>query len=156
MAKLFRVGKQMTDAILTVLKYVRDATGIEPSQEEIASALKSYFILNEIGNQVRFHRKNPMNQDPPETASKEPFWKLNLLDGPPKNSLVRVGIFYEDMQVAIKTAQNFVKKSSGDEPSEEEIALSIKCNFILSEIKNQIDWQRQDSKRDNPIELKPE
>ena len=97
-----------------------------------------------------------MNQDPPETASKEPFWKLNLLDGPPKNSLVRVGIFYEDMQVAIKTAQNFVKKSSGDEPSEEEIALSIKCNFILSEIKNQIDWQRQDTKRDNPIELKPE
>ena len=146
----------MTDAILTVLKYVRDATGIEPSQEEIASALKNYFILNEIGNQVRFHRKNPMNQDPSETASKEPFWKLNLLDGPPKNSLVRVGIFYEDMQVAIKTAQNFVKKSSGDEPSEEEIALSIKCNFILSEIKNQIDWQRQDPKRDNPIELKPE
>ena len=156
MAKLFRVGKQMTDAILTVLKYVRDATGIEPSQEEIASALKSYFILNEIGNQVRFHRKNPMNQDPPETASKEPFWKLNLLEGPPKNSLVRVGIFDEDMQVAIKTAQNFVKKSSGDEPSEAEIALSIKCNFILSEIKNQIDWQRQDPKRDNPIELKPE
>ena len=156
MAKLFRVGKQMTDAILTVLKYVRDATGIEPSQKEIASALKSYFILNEIGNQVRFHRKNPMNQDTTETASKEPFWKLNLLDGPPKNSLVRVGIFYEDMQVAIKTAKNFVKKSSGDEPSEEEIALSIKCNFILSEIKNQIDWQRQDPKRDNPIELKPE
>lgn len=153
MAKLFRVGKQMTAAILTVLKYVRDATGIEPSQEEIANALKSYFILNEIGNQVRFHRKNPKNQDPAETASLEPFWKLNLLDGPPKNSLVRVGIFYEDVQVAIKMAQDFVKKSSGDEPSEEEIALSIKCNFILSEIKNQINWQRQGPKRDNPHQI---
>jgi len=156
LAKLFRVGKQMTDAILTVLKYVRDATGIEPSQEEIANALKSYFILNEIGNQIGFQRKNPLAQDPPETSSKDPFWRLNLLAGPPKNSLVRVGIFYEDMQVAIRTAQNFVKKSSGAEPSEEEIALSIKCNFILSEIKNQIDHQRQDPNNDNPIELKPE
>ena len=147
MAKLFRVGKQMTDAILTVLKYVKDVTGIEPSQEEIANALKSYFILNEIGNQVRFHRKNPMNQDPPKTASKEPFWKLNLMAGPPKNSLVRVGIFYEDMRLAIKTAQNFVKKSSGAEPSEEEIASSIKCNFILSEIKNQIEWEGNGQKK---------
>lgn len=156
MAKLFRVGKQMTDAILTVLRYVRDTSGIEPSQVEIANALKSYFILNEIGNQIRFQRKNPIVQNPPETPSKDPFWKLNLMAGPPKNSLVRVGIFHEDMQVAIKTAQNFVKKSSGAEPSEEEIALSIKCNFILSEIKNQIDWQRQDPHNGNPIELKPE
>ena len=146
----------MTDAILRVLKYVRDTTGIEPSQQEIADALKSYFILNEIGNQIRFQRNNPIAQDPLETASKEPFWKLNLMAGPPKNSLVRVGIFYEDMRVAIKTAQNFVKKSSGAEPSEDEIALSIKCNFILSEIKNQIDYQRQDPNKANPIELKPE
>ena len=156
MAKLFRVGKQMADAILTVLKYVRDTTGIEPSQAEIANALKSYFILNEIGNQIRFQRKNPITQPPSQTASKEPFWKLNLMAGPPKNSLVRVGIFYEDMQVAIKNAQNFVKKSNGAAPSEDEIASSIKCNFILSEIKNQIDWQRQGPNRDRPIELKPE
>ena len=154
MAKLFRVGKQMTDAILTVLKYVRDTTGIEPSQEEIANALKSYFILNEIGNQIKFLRKHPLAQNQPETSSKDPFWKLNLMAGPPKNSLVRVGIFYEGMQVAIKTAQNFVKKSSGAEPSEDEIALSIKCNFILSEIKNQIDWQRQGSNQGNPTESK--
>ena len=146
LAKLFRVGKQMTDAILTVLKYVRDTTGIEPDQEEIANALKSYFILNEIENQIRFQRKNPIAQNSPETSSKEPFWKLNLM----------AGIFYEDMRVAIKTAQNFVKKSSGAEPSEDEIASSIKCNFILSEIKNQIDWQRQGPNKGNPIELKPE
>ena len=152
MTKLFRVGKQMTDAILTVLKYVRDTTGIEPSQEEIANALKNYFILNEIGNQIRFQRKNPIAQDQPETSSKDPFLKLNLMAGPPKNSLVRVGLFYEDMQIAIKTAQNFVKKSSGAEPSEEEIALSIKCDFILSEIKNQIAWQRQGPNKSNQTE----
>jgi hypothetical protein len=145
----------MTDAILTVLKYVRDTSGIEPSQKEIANALKSYFILNEIKNQIRFQRKNPIAQDQPQTSSKDPFWKLNLMAGPPKNSLVRVGLFYEDMQVAIKTAQNFVKKSSGAEPSEEEIALSIKCNFILSEIKNQIDWQRQGPNKGNQPESKP-
>ncbi len=155
MAKLFRVGKQMTDAILTVLKYVRDATGIEPSQEEIAKALKSYFILNEIGNQIRFQRKNPIAQSPPHTATRDPFWKINLMAGPPKNSLVRVGIFYEDMQLAIKTARNFVKKSSGAEPSEAEIASSIRCDFILSEIKNQIDFQRQDPNKDSPAESKP-
>jgi hypothetical protein len=147
LAKLFRVGKQMKDAILTVAKYVRGTTGIEPSQEEIARALKSYFILNEIGNQIRFQRKKPIAQDPPKQSSKEPFWTLNLMVGPPKNSLVKVGLFYEDMQTAIKTAQDFVKKSSGDEPSEEEIALSLKCDFILSEIKNQIAWQRQSSKK---------
>jgi hypothetical protein len=144
----------MKDAILTVAKYVRDNTGIEPSQEEIANALKSYFILNEIGNQIRFQRKKPIAQDPPKTSSKEPFWTLNLMAGPPKNSLVKVGLFYEDMQTAIKTAQNFVKKSSGDEPSEEEIASSLKCNFILSEIKNQIDWQRQSSKKTNETKSK--
>ena len=154
MAKLFRVGKQMTDAILTVLKYVRDTTGIEPSQQEIANALKSYFILNEIGNQIKFQRKNPIAQDQLATFSKEPFWKLNLMAGPPKNSLVKVGLFYEGIQTAIKTAQTFVKKSSGDEPSEEEIALSLKCNFILSEIKNQIDWQRQSSKKTDETKSK--
>ena len=140
---------------MAVVKYVKDTTGIEPSQEEIANALKSYFILNEIGNQVRFQRKKPNTQDQPKTSSKEPFWTLNLMAGRPKNSLVKVGLFYEGMQTAIKTAQNFVKKSSGDEPSEEEIALSLKCNFILSEIKNQIDWQRQGSKKTNETKSKP-
>ena len=153
MAKLFQVGKQMRDAILAVVKYVRDTTGIEPNQEEIANALKSYFILNEIGNQVRFQRKKPNTQDQPKTSSKEPFWTLNLMASPPKNSLVKVGLFYEGMQTAIKTAQNFVKKSSGDEPSEAEIALSLKCSFILSEIKNQIDWQRQRAPKTSETEF---
>ena len=155
MAKLFRVGKHITDAILTLMKYVRDTTGTVPTQEEIANALKSYFILNEIGNQIRFQRKKPIAQDQPETSPKEPFWRLNLVAGSPKNTFVRAGLFYEGVQAAIKTAQNFVKKSSGDEPSEEEIASSLKCSFILSEIKNQIDWQRQDSQKTNASQSNP-
>lgn len=153
MAKLFRVGKHMTDAILTLMKYVRDTTGIEPSQEEIANALKSYFILNEIRNQINFQRKKPIAQNLSETSSKEPFWTFNLMASSPRNTLVRAGLFYEDIQAAIKTTQDFVKKSSGDEPSEAEIALSLKSSFILSEIKNQIDWQRQGVQKTDEAEF---
>ena len=153
MAKLCRVGKLITDAILTVMKYVRDTTGIEPSQEEIANALKSYFILNEIGNQINFQRKKPIAQNLSETSSKEPFWTLNLMASSPRNTLARAGLFYEDIQAAIKTTQDFVRKSSGDEPSEAEIALSLKSSFILSEIKNQIDWQRQGTPKTNETEF---
>ena len=153
MAKLFRVGKHMTDAILTLMKYVRDTTGIEPSQEEIANALKSYFILNEIRNQINFQRKKPIAQNLSETSSKEPFWTLNLMASSPRNTLVRAGLFYEDIQAAIKTTQDFVKKSSGDEPGEAEIALSLKSSFILSEIKNQIDWQRQGVQKTDEAEF---
>ena len=153
MAKLFRLGKHMTDAILTLMKYVRDITGIEPGQEEIANALKSYFILNELGNQIKFQRKKPIAQNQPETSSNEPFWTLNLMAGSPKINLAKAGLFHEDIQAAIKTTQDFVKKSSGDEPSEAEIALSLKCNFILSEIKNQIDWQRQSAPKTSETEF---
>jgi hypothetical protein len=137
----------MTEAILTVLKYVREATGVEPSQEEFANALKSYFILNEIGNQIKFLRKKQISLEPPEASSRDPFWTLNLMVGPPKNSLVRVGLFYPNIKDAICAAQRFVKDSSGQEPSETEIALSLKSTFILSEIKNQIDWQRNGRKK---------
>jgi hypothetical protein len=138
----------MTEAILTVLKYVRDTTGDEPTQEEIATALKSYFILNEIGNQIKFKRKKQILPESPETVSKGPFWTLNLLAGPSKNSLVRVGLFHQNVQDAIRTASRFVKDASGDEPSETEIAQSLMSTFIISEIKNQIDWQRNGQDKD--------
>jgi hypothetical protein len=153
LAKLCRVGKLITDAILTVMKYVKDNTGIEPSQEEIITALNSYFILNEIGNQIKFQRKKPIAQNQPETSLKEPLWTLNLMANWPKNNLARAGLFYESMQTAIKTTQDFVKKSSGQEPSEAEIAVSLKCSFILSEIRNQIDWQRQGAQKTDETEL---
>lgn len=147
MAELVRIGNFMTQAILTVMKYVREATGDEPSQEEFANALKSYFILNEIGNQIKFLRKKQISSQPPETLTKGPFWTLNLMIGPPKNSLVRVGLFYPKIKDAISAARRFVKDSSGQEPSETEIALSLKSTFILSEIKNQIAWQRNGRKK---------
>lgn len=133
---------------MTVLKYVRDTTGDEPTQEEIATALKSYFILNEIGNQIKFKRKKQILPESPETVSKGPFWTLNLLAGPSKNSLVRVGLFHQNVQDAIRTASRFVKDASGDEPSETEIAQSLMSTFIISEIKNQIDWQRNGQDKD--------
>lgn len=148
LAKLVRFSKQMANAILMLVRYVKDATGTEPSQEEIANALKSYFILNELGNQIKFQRKQPpAARQPLKESRTAPFWRLNMKDGPARNSLVRVGLFYKDIQDAIKAAQNFVKSSSGDEPSEEDIALGLQCDFILSEIKNQINWQRNSLKR---------
>jgi hypothetical protein len=150
LVKLVRLSKQMTDAILMVMKYIKNTTGTEPTQEEIANALKSYFILNELGNQIKFQRKAPpAAPEPLEEPLPGPFWRLNLKSGPPKNSLVRVGLFYEDIQDAIRAAQNFVKNSSGDEPSEEDIAFGLRCDFILSEIKNQINWQRNSLKKTN-------
>ena len=156
MVKLVRLSKQMTDAILMVVRYVKNATGTEPTQEEIANALKSYFILNELGNQIKFQRKQPPPaREPLEKPLPGPFWRLNLKDGPPKNSLVRVGLFCQDIEVAIKAAQNFVKNSSGDEPKEEDIALGIQCDFILSEIKNQISWQRSSLKKNKQAKSIP-
>ena len=157
MIKLVRLSKQMTDAILKVMKYVENATGTEPSQKEIASALKNYFILNELGNQIKFQRKQPpVAQQDLQESLPGPFWKLNLKHGPPKNSLVRVGLFYEDIQLAIKAAQSFVKNSSGDEPSEEDIACGLQCDFILSEIKNQINWLRNNLKKNKQAKSIPQ
>jgi hypothetical protein len=142
LAELVRIQKSTNEAILTVFKYVGEATGDEPSQEEFANALESYFILNEIGNQIKFLRKKPISAQPADTASEGPLWTLNLMKGPPRNSLVRAGLFYPNIKEAISAARRFVKDSSGQEPAEAEIALSLKSTFILSEIKNQIDWQR--------------
>ena len=155
MAKLIRLSKEMSNSIITLLRYIKATTGNEPTQTEVAQALKSYFILNEISNQIKFLRKKQHQQPPSESVSNLsirksiPFWKMNLIDGPPKNSLARFGLFYENIQDAINTAQRFVKDSGGVAPSELEIALSLKSSFILSEIKNQIDWQRSDQEKTN-------
>ena len=154
MAKLVRLRKIITDAILTVLKSVRDATGDEPTQEEIANALKSYFIMNEIGNQIKFQRKKQVSPQPTETVSRDISWTLNLMAGPSKNNLARVGLFYKNVHDAITTVRRFVKNATGEEPSGAEIAQSLMSTFIISEIKNQIDWQRNgQEKNKKPISL---
>jgi hypothetical protein len=149
LSKLIRLGTDMTDAILTVLKYVKITTGIEPTQSEVAEALKSYFILNEIGNQIKFQLKKQVAPEPPQSRLRDPFWKMDLKAGPAKNSWVRAGLFYEDIKDALITVKRFVKDSGAAEPTATEIALSLKSSFILSEIKNQIDWQRNDQKKSN-------
>ena len=154
MAKLVRLIKPVTDAILTVMKHVRDTTGEEPTQEEIANALKSYFILNEIGNQIQFQRKKQASPEPAETGSPDMFWTFNLMTGPSKNSLIRVGLFYQNLHEAITAVRRFVKDATGEEPSAMEISQSLMSTFIISEIKNQIDWQRNGkNKAKKPLSL---
>ena len=63
-------------------------------------------------------------------------------------------LFYENIKEALITVQRFVKDSGAPEPSVAEIALSLKSSFILSEIKNQIEWQRNNHKKSkNEISL---
>jgi hypothetical protein len=147
LAKLIRLIKPLTDAILTVIKHVKETTGEEPTQEEIANALKSYFIMNEIGNQIKFQRKKQTSTEPDETGPRDMFWTFNLMTGPSKNSLIRFGLFYQNLHEAITTVRRFVKDATGEEPSAMEIAQSLKSTFIISEIKNQIDWQRNNQEK---------
>ena len=147
MAKLVRLVKPVTDAILTLMKYVGDTTGDEPTQQEIANALKSYFIMNEIGNQIKFQRKKQAPPEPTETISRDMFWTFNLMTGPSKNNLLRVGLFYQNLHDAITKVRRFVKDATGEEPSATEIAQSLTSTFIMSEIKNQIGWQRNGQKK---------
>jgi len=136
------------------MRHVRYTTGIEAIQEEIANAFKSYFILNEIGNQIKFQRKKQASPELAETGSWDMFWTFNLMTGPSKNSLVRVGLFYQNLHEAITTVRRFVKDATGEEPSAMEIAQSLMSTFIINEIKNQIDWQRNgQGKAKKPLSL---
>lgn len=136
----------MADAIITVQKYVKYQTGARATDIEIANTLKSYFIMNEIGNQIKFQRKKALaraegrSQEP-----KGPLWTMNLMDSTLKSNLSKAGLFTQCIQEGIETTANFVKKITGQKASMEEIANSLTSSFILSEIKNQIDWQRKNS-----------
>ena len=45
------------EAIQTIRHFIAETTGKEPSDEEIASALKRYFVLNEIKEHILMVRK---------------------------------------------------------------------------------------------------
>ena len=146
MAEFVRIDKCMQDAVLTIMKYIQNATGSEPTQEEIANALKSYFILNEVGNQIKYQLKKKENGGGEDYIDiKEPFWKLNLMAEPVKNLLARAGFFHRSVSEAIEATREFMKKTIGTEPGSDIIAGSLKSSFILSEIRNQIDWQRKNA-----------
>ena len=148
MTKLVQIEDSIQDAILTIMKYIKHVTGVEPTQEEIAESLKSYFILNEVGNQIKYQlKKADDNEDDDQVNIKKPFWTLNLLAGPANNMLARAGGFKKCIPEAIAATQGHMKKTIGKEPSLDIIAKSLKSSFILSEIKNQIEWQRKEAKK---------
>jgi hypothetical protein len=151
LAELIWIEDSIKDAILTIMKYIEVATGVEPTQDEIAEMLKSYFILNEIGNQVKYQlKKASENKDDKDHVDiRGPFWTLNLMTGPGKNVLTKGGVFTSNIQAALLSVRKFVKKTIGKEPSNDILAKSLKSSFILSEMKNQIEWQRKGAKNAN-------
>ena len=148
MAVFVRLEDSIKDAILTIMKFVKVNTGVEPSQDEIAEMLKSYFILNEVSNQVKYQLKKASGgkkENPVEI--KIPAWKLNLKSGPGNNVLARAGIFQNCILDAIQATNDFMVKTIGAEPSADILSKSLISSFILSEIKNQIDWQRKNAEK---------
>ena len=84
MAVFVRLEDSIKDAILTIVKFVKVNTGVEPSQEEIAEMLKSYFILNEVSNQVKYQLKKAAEEEKENQIEiKKPVWTINLKSGPP-------------------------------------------------------------------------
>ena len=147
MAEFVKMDESIKDAILTIINYIKAETGVEPTQAEVAALLNSYFILNEVGNQVKYQLKiEAIKPDGAQTEPNGPFWKLNLKTGPGRNTLARSGIFHGSIKEAIESMRQYVKKTIGAAPSYDIIAKSLKSSFILSEIKNQLDYQRKESK----------
>ena len=148
MAVFVRLEDSIKDAILTIMKYVKVTTGVEPTQDEIAEMLKSYFILNEVGNQVKYQlKKQSKKEKEDQIAIKNLVWKLNLKSGPGKNVLARAGFFQNSILDAIQTTYDFMVKTLGSEPSDEILSKSLQSSFILSEIQNQIEWQRNNAQK---------
>ncbi|MGD8263672.1 MAG: hypothetical protein PVF53_21145, partial [Desulfobacterales bacterium] len=92
-------------------------------------------------------KKADDNEDDDQIYIKKPFWTLNLLAGPANNMLARAGVFKKCILEAIEATRDHMKKTIGKEPSLDIIAKSLKSSFILSEIKNQIEWQRKEAKK---------
>lgn len=156
MAVFVRLDDSIKDAILTIMKYIRVTTGVEPTQDEIGEMLKSYFILNEVGNQVKYQLKKESEQEKEEQVEiKNPVWTLNLKSGPGKNVLARAGLFQKSILDAIQNTNDFMVKNLGSEPSDEILSKSLQSSFILSEIKNQIEWQRKSAKKTKDGQNKP-
>lgn len=47
----------LTDALGRVADFIRQVTGLEPTQAEIADALTRYFVLNEIKDHILMMRE---------------------------------------------------------------------------------------------------
>ena len=57
-----RVAACVAEAIEGIGKYVGEITGEKPAPEEIATALKRYFVLKEVCETIQWDRENPGDQ----------------------------------------------------------------------------------------------
>ena len=146
---LIKLGAGLKEAILMIMAYVRQATGTEPSQDEIAAVLKSYFTLDEVTNQINYLRRKTSGEEKADEASglSRLRVRINLMSGPPKNSLARAGYFARPIAESIVGIRKHAKAMLGAVPSEDDVARSLKSSFILSEIKNQIVHARKSGRQ---------
>jgi hypothetical protein len=137
--KLTRLSRDLEQAILLIIKYVAHTTGTEPSQEEIAAVLKSYFTLDEVTNQINYLRKKPLENAGEAVPSdrQRPAMRINMITAG-INCLARAGYFIRPIADAIGEIRRHAHAMLGKAPSDQSIALSLKSSFILSELKNQI------------------
>jgi hypothetical protein len=138
--RLVRLGRELEEAVLLIMKYVAHTTGTEPRQEEVAAVLKSYFTIDEVTNQLNYLRKKP-----PEPSSadsfpgfRRPTMRINMSAASPANSLARAGYFIGPIAEAISAIRRHAQAQFGAPPSDASIARSLQSSFILSELKNQI------------------
>lgn len=141
--ELIRLDDCFKDAILLLMRYVGHVTGQEPTQEEMVDCLNSYFIKNEIANQIKYLLKKEPAGATANTPPK-PFWNLNLMTGSSKNALARAGYYLKEIEEGVHGIRLFCKKTLDIEPSDEILSLGLMSSFILSEVKNHIEHLRKD------------
>jgi hypothetical protein len=146
---VIKLGDSTTAAILMVMQYAGQATGTEPTQQEIASVLKSYFTLDEVTNQLNYLRHRPPNDEEALALFTAPrlSLRINLTGTSRQNSLSRAGYFIEAIGEGLAAIRKHAQAVLGTEPSDEEISRSLMSSFILSELKNQIVYARKHPRR---------
>jgi hypothetical protein len=145
--KLTRLSRDLGGAVLLAMKYIAYTTGTEPSQEELAAVLKSYFTLDEVTNQINYLRKKPPENADLETrfGFRRPTMRINMIAASQMNCLARAGFFIQPIAEAIGGIRKHAGAMLGVVPSDASIALSLRSSFILSELKNQIVYARNQS-----------
>lgn len=144
LALLIRFDDELWESLMLVMRYVKHRTGEEPDQLELARTLGSYFILNEVGNQLRYlYKRKSAPEEKPQADAWRPRWSFDLINGPPRNNLARAGLFIAEVGEAVKEIRVHARKTAGLAVSDEDIARSLASSFILSEIANQVKWLRE-------------
>ena len=137
---MIKLSESTTSAILTVMRFAEQATGAEPTQQEIASVLKSYFTLDEVTNQLNYLRHRPPDAEEAPALFVAPrlSLRINLTGAAQRNILARSGYFIEAVGEGLDALRKHAQAVLGTAPSDEEITRSLTSSFILSELKNQI------------------